>query len=151
MTTNIIRNVGMLSALIICFTFFLADNGEFMSRQDVYNNFYQRTSTELNKIVMLDNYDENMKWMFSTIYTYETPLKKYSLGFVSSQNETFDNFTGLEGIKIFYKRYQGKDIELVDYETYKKISETEEFKKMKINTEKIIDNVIVIKNNDFIY
>ena len=92
-----------------------------------------------------------MKWMFSTIYTYNSPLKKYSLGFVSSQNETFDNFIGLDGIKIFYKRYYGKEIELVDYETYKKISKTEEFKKMKINTEKIIDNIIVIKNSNTTY
>lgn len=147
MTTNIIKNVGILSAFIICFTFFLADNGEFMARQDTYNNFYQKTSVALNKVIKLDNYDEEMKWMFSSVYTYDSPLKKYSLGFVSSQNETFDNFIGLEGIKIFYKRYFGKDIELVDYETYKKISETEEYKKMKINTEKIIDNVIVIKNS----
>ena len=148
---NIIRNIGIIAISIICFTYFLADNAEFMTRQDVYNNFYQRTSTTLNKIVMLDNYDEQMKWMFSSIYTYSSPLKKYSLGFASSQNETFDNFIGLEGIKIFYKRYHGKDIELVDYETYKKISETEEYKKMKINTEKIIDNIIVIKNSNTIY
>lgn len=148
---NIIRNIGIITIFIICFTFFLADNGEFMARQDTYNNFYQKTSVALNKVVNLDNYDEEKKWMFSSVYTYNSPLKKYSLGFASSQNETFDNFIGLEGIKIFYKRYHGKDIELVDYETYKKITETEEYKKMKINTEKIIDNVIVIKNSYTVY
>lgn len=146
-TTNLIRNIGIVISFIICFTYFLADNAEFMSRQDIHNNFYQKTLTILNKVEHLENYNEEMNWMFSNIYTYSSPLNKLSLGFVSSQNETFDNFMGIKGIQIFYKRYHGKDIELVDYETYKKISETEEYKKMKINTEKIIDNVIVIKNS----
>ncbi len=146
-TINLIRNIGIVISFIICFTYFLADNAEFMSRQDIHNNFYQKTLTILNKVEHLENYNEEMNWMFSNIYTYSSPLNKLSLGFVSSQNETFDNFMGIKGIQIFYKRYHGKDIELVDYETYKKISETEEYKKMKINTEKIIDNVIVIKNS----
>ena len=135
-------------SFIICFTFLLADNGEFMARQDVYNNFYQRTLLTLNKVSTLKDYNSEMKWMFSDTYTYSSALNKYSLGFVSSQTETYEGFIGIEGIKIFYSRYHGIDIELVDYDTYKRIIETEEFKSMKVNTEKIIDNIIVIKNSD---
>lgn len=145
---NIVRNVGIVASFIICFTFLLADNGEFMSRQDVYNNFYQRTLLTLNRVSTLKDYNSEMKWMFSNTYTYSSTLNKYSLGFVSGQTETFGGFIGIEGIKIFYNRYHGIDIELVDYDTYKRIIETEEFKNMKVNTEKIIDDIIVIKNSD---
>lgn len=148
---NIFKNVSVFVFGILIFTFFLSDNAEFMARQDVHNNFYYNTSVALNKAVMLDKYDDSMKWMFSSIYSYSSSLNEASLGFVSKQNGTYDNFRGLEGIRIFYDRYFGKKIELVDRAEYDRILKTSRYKSMKVGTVKIIDNVVVVKNSEYNY
>ena len=145
------KNIFYFVLCLLIFSLFLSDNAEFMARQDVYNNFYNRAQIALNKAVMLNDYDDNMKWMFNRVYTYESSLSKLSLGFASRQYETFDAYVGLNGIKIFYERYFGKKIELVDYDTYKNILEMSEFKEMKIDSVKIINDVIVVKTSDFSY
>jgi len=148
---NVFRNICVVSFGILIFTLFLSDNAEFMVRQDVHNNFYYNTSIALNKALLLDGYNDDMKWMFNSIYIYDSSLKELSLGFVSDQNESYDNFRGLAGIRVFYERYFGKKIDLVDYETYSSILSTNEFKNMKVGSVKIIDNVIVVKTSNYWY
>ena len=148
---NLFKNVCVIVFGVLIFTLFLSDNAEFMARQDVHNNFYYNTSIALNKAVLLDEYSDDMDWMFNSIYYYSSSLNKMSLGFVSIQNESYNNFRGLEGIRIFYERYFGKRINLVDYDKYFKIINTSEYKSMKIGDVKIIDNVIVVKTSDFNY
>lgn len=145
---NVFRNIGISVFGLLIFTLFLSDNAEFMAREDVYNNFYYNTSIALNKAVMLDDYDDNMKWMFNSIYYYSSPLNEMSLGFVSTQQGSYDNFRGLEGIRIFYSRYLGKNMDFVSYEEYKKILDTDDYRLMDIGSVKVIDNVIVVKTSE---
>ena len=65
--------------------------------------------------------------------------------FDNLEYETYDNFLGLNGIAIFYKRFHGIDIELVDEDTYHYIINTNEYKEMELNEIKIINNIIVVK------
>lgn len=146
-----LRNISVVVFGILIFTLLLSDNAEFMARQDVHNNFYYNTSVALNKAVLLDDYDDNMKWMFNSIYSYSSSLNNMSLGFVSSQNESYDNFRGLDGIRIFYERYFGKKIVLVDYDEYMKILSTREYESMNVGSVKIIDNVVVVKTSENSY
>ena len=145
---NIFRNINILVFGILIFTLFLSDNAEFMARQDVHNNFYSNASIALNKAILLDDYDDNMKWMFNDIYNYSSSLNQMSLGFVSSQQESYNNFRGLEGIRIFYERYFGKKITLVHYDEYNKILDTPQYKSMSVGSVKIIDNVVVVKTSE---
>lgn len=149
--SEILRNISVVVFGILIFTLLLSDNAEFMARQDVHNNFYYNTSVALNKAVLLDDYDDNMKWMFNSIYSYRSSLNNMSLGFVSSQNESYDNFRGLDGIRIFYERYFGKKIVLVDYDEYMKILSTREYESMNVGSVKIIDNVVVVKTSENSY
>ena len=148
---NFFRNINILVFGILIFTFFLSDNAEFMARQDVHNNFYSNTSIALNKAILLDDYDDDMKWMFNDIYNYSSSLNRMSLGFVSSQQESYNNFRGLEGIRVFYERYFGKKIVLVDYDEYNKILDTPQYKSMSVGSVKIIDNVVVVKTSENSY
>lgn len=148
---NVFKNTCVIVFGILVFTLFLSDNAEFMARQDVHNNFYYNTSIVLNKALSLDGYSEDMEWMFSKVYLYNSSLNELSLGFVSQQNGSYDNFRGLEGIRIFYDRYFGKRITFVDYETYNKILETREFESMEVGSVKIIDNIVVAKTSEYGY
>ena len=148
---NVFKNISVVAFCVLIFTLFLSDNAEFMAREDVYNNFYYNTSVVLNKVVNLDGYNDDMKWMFSSVYSYRSDLNKMSLGFVSIQNESYDNFRGLDGIKVFYERYFGKEISLVDREEYDRIMNTSRYKSMKVGNIKIIDGVVVVKNSEYGY
>ena len=112
------------------------------------NNFYYKCNELLIKIKNTNGYNEDLPIMINDIFKYESDFLPKSNGFIALQNETFENHVGLKGYSIFYKRYFGEDITMVDKDTYLNIIETDEYKNMKIGDIGIINNVIVAKISD---
>ena len=134
--------------IILSYTFLLSNNSTFMARTEIYDNFYYKCNQLLYKIKNIDGYNEELPIMINDIFKYNSTFADSSNGFFALQNQTFENQVGLRGYSIFYKRYFGENITIVDKEKYLEIVEKEEYKNMNINEVKIIDNVIVAKISD---
>ena len=143
-----IKSIFYILIVILSYTYLLSNNSTFMVRNEIHNNFYYKCNELLIKIKNTNGYNEDLPIMINDIFKYESDFLPKSNGFIALQNETFENHVGLKGYSIFYKRYFGEDITMVDKDTYLNIIETDEYKNMKIGDVEIINNVIVAKISD---
>ena len=145
---KILKNLLYILIIILSYTFLLSNNSTFMARDEIYNNFYYECNQLLYKIKNVEGYRDDLPVMINDIFKYNSSFVKSSNGFFALQNQTFENQVGLSGYSVFYKRYFGEDITMVDKNKYFEIVEKDEYKDMNINEVKIIDDVIVYKISD---
>jgi hypothetical protein len=143
-----IKSIFYILIVILSYTYLLSSNSTFMVRNEIHNSFYYKCNELLIKIKNTNGYNEDLPIMINDIFKYESDFLPKSNGFIALQSETFENHVGLKGYSIFYKRYFGEDITMVDKDTYLNIIETDEYKNMKIGDVEIINNVIVAKISD---
>jgi hypothetical protein len=143
----------MVSILII--TFIWSDNASYMAREQVYENYYATSIRILTRVEQLEEYREDMKWMFNDIIYYRSTLSEYANGFTSNENETWACYEGTGLTVEFFQMYLGKSITMVNKQEYDEIVNTEEYKNMTtfpdVDSIKIINDTIVVKLNEVVY
>ena len=142
---KIVKYLGYTFLFLLSYTFLLSNNGTFMAREDTYKNYYYESMNLLTKAKQLEDYNPEYQWMMSDIIRYQSDLVKASNGYLSKDYETYDNYFGILETEIFFDHYFGERIVMVDYDTYKEIANTEEYKNMKLGEVKIINSTIVCK------
>ena len=145
---NIIKNTSIVLLLLLSYTYLLSNNGTFMSKEETHNNYYFTLSEYLYKASTLEDYNEDLPYMFNDIIRFEAPSLKASNGCLAKNYETFDNYLGIQSTYYFAKRFIGKKVYVVEKDIYDEIIKKDEFIEMKVGEVKIIDNVIVIKNSE---
>lgn len=145
------RKITYVPVIILLFTYLLSNYFTFCERVDVYNNYYNNVNEILIEAKKLNGYSDTLPYMFNDIIRFDSKYYDMSNGFVSKQNMTFDSYLGIQNTSIFVSRFLKKDINIVDYETYKEILNKDEYRYMKEDSIKIIDNIIVVKLNDNYY
>lgn len=137
----------------LIFTFINSDNVSFKCREEVYNHFYATHANIISRVEALPGYNTELKWCFNDIVRYSSDLIPMSNGFIAYDNEVWNGYGGLEVTVTFYEQYYGKYISLCSREEYDSITEGDEFANMAVfpndGSIKIIDNIVVIKLNDF--
>lgn len=137
----------------LIFTFINSDNASFKCREEVYNHFYATHTNIINRVEALPGYNTELKWCFNDIVRYSSDLIPMSNGFIAYDNEVWNVYGGLGVTATFYEQYYGKHISLCSKEEYDSITEGDEFANMAVfpndGSIKIIDNIVVIKLNDF--
>lgn len=111
-----------------------------MCRHETYRNYYTVANDIYSKVTELDEYSKDKKWLFSDVIRFKARDTNRSNGFISNDNETWNNYNGITQNYNFFDKYLGIKI---------KMCSTEEFKNMPIypnnGSIKIINNIIVIK------
>ena len=120
-----------------------------MCRQETYRNYYTIASDIYSKATELDEYSADKKWLFSNVIKFKARDLERTNGFISSDNETWNNYNGLAQNYGFFDKYLGIKIKICTRDEYNKIVNSEEFKNMPIypnnGSIKIINDIIVIK------
>ncbi len=142
---SFMKYISYTLLIVLSYTFLLSNNGTFMSREDTWRNHYYESISLLNKAKALDDYQEDLNWMFSDVIRYQSKLVPTSNGYLSKDYETYDNYFGILEIEIFFDHYFGERISIIDYDTYQEIGRSDEFKNMKLGDVKIINSVVVCK------
>lgn len=137
--------------VLLMWTYLLSNYATYYQRIDIYNNFYNKASEILIRAKTLDEYDSSMPYMINDIMRYDSVYYPMTNGFVSREDFTFDAYLGVELYEELYKRFLNEDIDIVDYDKYREIAQTEEYKNMKIGSIKIINGVITVKISDWLY
>lgn len=149
---NLIKYAYIVLLCILIFTFILENTFTYMCRLETFRNYYAVTSNIYQQVVSLDGYSPDMKWMFSNVIKYKAKNRDRANGFISDNNETWDNYNGTHQNKNFFSRYYGININICSKSEYDSIVQTEEFKNMPVypskGSIKIINNIIVIKVSD---
>lgn len=137
----------------LIFTFINSDNASFKCREEVYNHFYATHANIISRVEALPGYNTELKWCFNDIVRYRSDLTPMSNGFIAWDNEVWNVYGGLGVTAAFYEEYYGKNISLCSREEYDSITKGDEFANMAVfpndGSIKIIDNIVVIKLNDF--
>ena len=146
---NIIKHIALFVFNVLIITFILSNNVTYSVREETYQNYYTISNNIYEKVQQLDNYNNNLKWMFSDVIYYKSSKAYMANGFISNDNETWANYDGTVTNKIFYKKYLNVNIDICSKEQYNKIINTNQFKSMPVyplnGSIAIIDNTIVIK------
>ena len=145
---DIYKYITYFLVIILSYTFILSNNGTFMAKEDTHNNYYSECQKMLNKAYQLDDYNDNLNWMITDIFRYQSNITPASNGYLARDYETYDNYLGIKETEIFIKRFFGKNIYIIEEEDYHKIAKTKEFKNMKVGEVKIINSTIVYKNSE---
>lgn len=149
---NLIKYVLIITMLILMLTFILENTYTYMDRQQTYINYYTISNDIYSKVVELDEYSNDKKWMFSDVIRFYASDREKTNGFISNDNETWDNYNGTTQNISYFEKYLGIKINICSKEEYDEIVKTESFKDMPIypnkGSIKIINDVIVIKISD---
>ena len=144
-----LKKVMYLFTMVLCFTYLMSDNATYVSRNDVYRNYYSISNDILSIVHNLDGYERGMKWCFTDNIRYKSDFVKLSNGVIANDYETWDNIDGIWHSWNFYHRYLGIDLYLVDKDEYLSIIDNPEVIDMPLypsnGSVKIVDNVVVIK------
>lgn len=149
---NIVKYIVIILLLALSYTFILQNTYTYMCREETYENYYTVSNNIYTRASLLDGYTQDKKWMFSDIIRYIPEYANRANGFISNDNETWDNVDGTFQNTRFFKKYLGIDIEMCSKEERLEIGETEEFKEMPIypneGSIKIINDIIVVKTSN---
>lgn len=156
---NNISNIKKWGITLGCFALilsFIVENAfTYMVREQTFNNYKVASIDIYSKVTSIDEYNEDIPWMFSDVIRFKPIDSEKANGFISNDNVTWDNYIGTFQNRDFYQKYMGVNINIVDKSIYDKIKKSNEFKSMPIYPEKgsikIIDDVIVIKVSDKTY
>lgn len=155
---NIEKLLGICSFVIIIIvtsTYALSDNAKYMAMKLTYNKTYAVAERIINRIEENDGYYKGIHVMIAGIVddsNFPTNSKIYEMatGGVTENEALWKSY---KGSKItwekFLNNYCGYNVQMCSDKTYKKITETEEFKNMKIfpeqNSVKVINGIMVVK------
>jgi len=149
---NIMKYVYIFTTLILILTFILENTFTYMCREKTYRNYYAISNDIYSRVVQLEGYSEDKKWMFSDVIRFVPEYANRANGFISDDNVTWNNHGGTTQNAQYYEKYLGISVEICSKEEYNTIIETNEFKEMPIypnkGSIKIINDVIVIKISD---
>lgn len=152
---NLIKYAYLILLCILIFTFILENTFTYMCRYDTFRNYYAISNNIYNQVTSLDDYSTDMKWMFSDVIRYKAKDRDKANGFISNDNETWNNYNGTHQNVNFFSKYLGVKINVCSKEDYDNIVQTEEFKQMPIypnaGSIKIINDIIVIKVSDHVF
>ena len=146
---NTYKYIYIITLVICSFTFILENTFTYMCRHETYRNYYTVANDIYSKVTELDEYSKDKKWLFSDVIRFKARDTNRSNGFISNDNETWNNYNGITQNYNFFDKYWGIKIKMCSTEEYKNLTKTEEFKNMPIypnnGSIKIINNIIVIK------
>lgn len=146
---NIIKYCYIITLLILSYTFILQNTFTYMCRQETYENYRMVTNNIYTKATELEGYSVDKKWMFSDVIKFKPKYNERANGFISNNNETWDDYGGTTQNANYYEKYFGIKINICSKKEYADIVSTDEFKQMPIypndGSIKIINNTIVIK------
>ena len=155
MIYNIINGCCIVLLSVLSFTYVMSDNATYMSRQEVYTNYYNISSNILQKVYDLDGYSKDKKWIFTDNIRYKSKFAPMANGTISNDYETWNNVDGIWMNYQFYERYLGEQIKMATKDEYYSIVDTEEVKNMEAypskNCVKIIGDFIIVKIGDQSY
>lgn len=150
---NLLKHSIVFLNIWLIFTFINSNNVSFKCREEVYNHFYATHANIINRVEALPGYNTELRWCFNDIVRYSSSLIPMSNGFIAYDNEVWNVYGGLSVTQAFYEEYYGKIIQLCSWEEYDSIVEGNEYTNMPSFPDdgsiKIIDNIVVIKLNDF--
>lgn len=146
---NIIKYCFIVIISILIFTFVLQNTFTYMARQHTYRNYYTISNDIYSKVVELEDYSSDKKWMFSDVIKFRIRDTNRANGFISNDNETWNNYNGTLQNSNYFEKYLGIKIRTCSKAEYNEIVKTKEFKEMSVypnkGSIKIINNIIVIK------
>lgn len=146
---NVLKYLYIVMLLLLIYTFILENTYTYMCRQQTHMNYYTISNDIYNKATELEGFSNEKKWMFSDVIKFDIIEMNKSNGFISNDNETWNNYNGTLQNYNYFEKYLGIKIKICSREEYKKIIETQEFKEMPTYPQKgsvqIINNVVVIK------
>ena len=155
---NIIKYVKYASAIsiiLLCYTNMMSNHATYLSRNDVYKNYYTISSDVLTRVNNLDGYEYGMKWLFTDNIRYSSQYSKMSNGAYANDYETWDNIDGIWHSWGFYHKYLGVDLYLASKKEYYNYTKRKEVQDMPAypsdGSIKIIDDIVVIKMSDYAY
>ena len=155
LVSNIVKYMYIILILILANTYVIENTFTYMCRQETYRNYYTIASDIYSKATELDEYSADKKWLFSNVIKFKARDLERTNGFISSDNETWNNYNGLAQNYGFFDKYLGIKIKICTRDEYNKIVNSEEFKNMPIypnnGSIKIINNIIVIKISDKVF
>ena len=146
---NIFKWGITIGIIVLGWTFLLGNTFTYVYRNQTHDKYKIVMTDIYNKVTSLDDYSSDKEWMISSvIWTNDEDYDKTN-GFNTSSAITWDIYDGLGQNEMFFKKYMGIDIKIVNKDTYDLIKNTNEFKSMPVYPEpgsiKIINNTVVVK------
>ena len=153
--SNLLKWGLVITSIILIWTFLLQNIFTYIAREQTYINYRTISSDIYSRVVELENYSVDKKWMFSDVIRFTVRDLERSNGFITHDNVTWNNYNGLLQNANYYEKYLGIKIKICSKDEYYKIIKTEEFKKMPVypssGSVRIIDDIIVIKTSEKTY
>lgn len=146
---NILKYAYIVVISVLILTFILQNTFTYMCRQETFNNYIAVSSNIYNRATNLEGYSTKQKWMFSDVIKFQPKNRERANGFISDDNETWNNYKGTLQNSKFFEKYLGIKINICSKSKYDEIVKTKEFEEMPIypndGSIKIINNIIVVK------
>lgn len=140
--------------LILLFTmlsvsYIIENSYTYIARNETYQN-YKTTMTDIYyRAIALNEYNEKSEWIFNNYYNFTVRDLNRTNGFITHDNVTWKNYSGLLQNSSFFEKNLGVKIKMASREKYNLIVNSEEFKAMptypKEGSVKIIDGVVTVK------
>lgn len=150
--SNILKYGILVFIIILNWTFVIENTFTYIAREQTYRNYYTIASDIYTKATSLKNYSSEREWLFSDVIRFQVRDAYRANGFISDDNMTWNNYSGLAQNANFYEKYLGINIKIVSKERYQEIVKSDEFKSMptypNYGSIKIINDVVVVKVSD---
>lgn len=147
--STILKYGILISIIILNWSFLIENTFTYIAREQTYKNYYTIASDIYTKVTNLENYSPEQEWLFSDVIRFQVRDAYRANGFISDDNMTWNNYSGLSQNSSFYEKYLGIKIKIVSIDKYREIVKSAEFKSMPVypnyGSIKIIDDVVVIK------
>lgn len=152
---NIVKYLCIVLITILTNSFIIENTYTYMNRQETYKNYYTVANDIYSKVTSMEEYTTDKKWLFSDVIKFKSNNLEKTNGFISHDNETWNNYNGILQNYRFFDKYLGIKIKICSKDEYDSIVKNNEFKNMPIypncGSIKIIDNIIVIKISDQVF
>lgn len=152
---NIIKYLCIILITILTNSFIIQNTYTYMNRQETFRNYYTVANDIYGKATSLEDYSTTKKWLFSDVIKFKANNLEKTNGFISYDNETWNNYNRILQNYRFFDKYLGVKIKICSKDEYDSIVKSDEFKNMPIypnnGSIKIINNIIVIKISDKVF
>lgn len=146
---TLLRWVNFAALIALSWTLIVSNTFTYIYRQRQYDNLETIMQDVYSRVVTLDNYDDELPWMFSNIIQVKVNDLNRTNGMVARNMITWQNFNGTRQYASFIYKYKGIKITTVDADKYREIVRTDTFRGMPAYPAKgsiaIINSVVVIK------
>lgn len=152
---NSFRFISAGCLIYLCWTFFVSNNYTQISKEHTYERFNNFAVDVVSRATMLDDYEDDMPWMFNRELGSMAIDWRKTNGNVATLGIAHDGYFGISRYDRYFKKYLGFNMKIASEETFEKIKQTDDFRKMGVypakNSVKIIDNVVVVKTSEEAY